>query len=52
MGPWLHHKLCNPIQFRSLNRWLQRNYIDPDYGRDPYWDTEIYYRDLLQFQEN
>ena len=25
-------------------------YIDPDYGRDPYWDTEIYNQDLLQFQ--
>ena len=25
-------------------------YIDPDYGRDPYWNTEIYNQDLLQFQ--
>ena len=25
-------------------------YINPDYGRDPYWDTEIYNQDLLQFQ--
>ena len=25
-------------------------YIDPDYGRDTYWDTEIYNQDLLQFQ--
>ena len=25
-------------------------YIDPDYVRDPYWDTEIYNQDLLQFQ--
>ena len=25
-------------------------YIDPDYGRDPYWDIEIYNQDLLQFQ--
>ena len=25
-------------------------YIDPGYGRDPYWDTEIYNQDLLQFQ--
>ena len=25
-------------------------YIDPDYGRNPYWDTEIYNQDLLQFQ--
>ena len=25
-------------------------YIDPDYGRDPYWDTEIYNQDLLQLQ--
>ena len=23
-------------------------YIDPDYGRNPYWDTEIYNQDLLQ----
>ena len=26
------------------------SYIDPDYGRDPYWDTEVYNQDLLQFQ--
>ena len=25
-------------------------YIDPDYDRDPYWDTELYNQDLLQFQ--
>ena len=25
-------------------------YVDPDYGRDPYWDTEIFNQDLLQFQ--
>ena len=25
-------------------------YIDPDYGRDPHWDTEVYNQDLLQFQ--
>ena len=25
-------------------------YIDPDYGRDPYWDTELYNQDSLQFQ--
>ena len=25
-------------------------YIDPDYGRDHYWDTEICNQDLLQFQ--
>ena len=25
-------------------------YIDPDYGRDRYWDTELYNQDLLQFQ--
>ena len=25
-------------------------YIDPDFGRDPYWDTEIYNQELLQFQ--
>ena len=26
-------------------------YMDPDYGRDPYWDNEIYNQDLLQFQK-
>ena len=25
-------------------------YIDPDCGRDPYWVTELYNQDLLQFQ--
>ena len=25
-------------------------YIDPDYGRDPYWDIELYNQDSLQFQ--
>ena len=25
-------------------------YVDQDYGRDPYWDTEIYNQELLQFQ--
>ena len=25
-------------------------YIVQDYGRDPYWDTELYKQDLLQFQ--
>ena len=25
-------------------------YIDQDYGREPYWDTELYNQDLLQFQ--
>ena len=25
-------------------------YIDPNYGRDPYWYTELYNQDLLQFQ--
>ena len=25
-------------------------YIDPDYSRDPCWDTEIYNQDLLHFQ--
>ena len=25
-------------------------YIDQDNGRDPFWDTEIYNQDLLQFQ--
>ena len=26
-------------------------YIDQDYGRDPYWDTQIYNQELLQFQD-
>ena len=25
-------------------------YIDPDYGRDHYWDTGLYNQDLSQFQ--
>ena len=25
-------------------------YINPDYGRDPYWDTKIYNQNLFQFQ--
>ena len=25
-------------------------YIDPDYGRDPYWDTERFNQVLKQFQ--
>ena len=25
--------------------------IDPDYGRDPHWDTGVYNQDLLQFQQ-
>ena len=25
-------------------------YIDPDYDREPYWDTEIYNQELLQLQ--
>ena len=25
-------------------------YINPAYGSDPYWDTELYNQDLLQFQ--
>ena len=25
-------------------------YIDQDYGRDPYWDPELYKQDLLQFE--
>ena len=29
---------------------INPTYIDPDYGRDPYWDTELYNQDLLQFQ--
>ena len=29
---------------------LTPTYIDPDYGRDPSWDTLIYNQDLLQFQ--
>ena len=27
-------------------------YIDPDYGRDPLWDTELSNQDLLQFQHD
>ena len=29
---------------------FDQTYIDPDYGRDPYGDTEIYNRYLLKFQ--
>ena len=25
-------------------------YINPEYFRDPYWETELYNQDLLQFQ--
>ena len=25
-------------------------YIDPDNGRDPYWETEMYNQELLHFQ--
>ena len=39
-------------RFRSIPLIDDYNpkYFDPDYGRDPYWDTEIYNQDLLQFQ--
>ena len=41
-----------PTRFRPIPLIDDYNptYIDPDYGRDPYWDTEIYNQDLLQFQ--
>ena len=41
-----------PTWFRPIPLIDDNNptYIDPDYGRDPYWDTEIYNQDLLQFQ--
>ena len=40
------------IRFRPIPLVDNYNptYIDPDYGRDPYWDTELYNQDLLQFQ--
>ena len=34
----------------SLIEDYNPTYIDPDYGRDPYWDIEIYNQDLLLFQ--
>ena len=40
------------IQFRPnpLVDDFNSTYIDQDNGRDPYWDTELYNQDLLQFQ--
>ena len=40
------------IRFRPIPLVNDYNptYIDPDYGRDHYWDTEICNQDLLQFQ--
>ena len=39
-------------RFRPIPLVVDYNptYIDPEYGRDPYWDTELYNQDLLQFQ--
>ena len=40
------------IRFRPIHVIHDYNptYVDPDYGSDPYWDTEIYNQDFLQFQ--
>ena len=58
----LYHKptpVCDPdysttftTRFRPIPLIDDYNptYVDPDFGRDPYWDTEIYNQDLLQFQ--
>ena len=39
-------------RFRAISLVDDYNhtYIDQDYGRDPYWDTELYNQDMLQFQ--
>ena len=41
-----------PQRFRPILLFDDYNptYIDPDYGRDRYWDTLIHNQDLLQFQ--
>ena len=39
-----------PFRPISLVNDYNPTYIDPDYGRDPYWDTELYNQDLVQFQ--
>ena len=46
------HTLTFNTRFRTIPPIDDYNptNIDPDYGRDPYWDTEIYNQDLLQFQ--
>ena len=46
------HKTTFSTRFRSIHFFddYSPTYTDPDYGRDPYWDTEIYNQDLLQFQ--
>ena len=48
----LHYTTSFPTRFRPIPLIDDYNptYINPDYGRDPYWDTEIYNQDLLQFQ--
>ena len=51
--------VCDPVyttnftsQFRPITSIDDYNptYFDPDYGRDHYWDTEIYNQGWLQFQ--
>ena len=39
-------------QFRPLPLIEDYNpqYIDPDYGKDPYWDDELYDKQNLQFE--
>ena len=46
------HTTTFTAQFRPIPLIDDYNptYIDPDYGRYPCWDTEIYNQDLLQFQ--
>ena len=46
------YKTTFTTRFRPIPSMDEYNptYIDPDYGRDPYWDTEIYYQELSQFQ--
>ena len=43
---------CFTTRFRRIPFIYDYNptYIDPEYGKDPYWDAEIYNQDLLQFQ--
>ena len=51
--PWDHdYTTTFNTRFRPIPLIDDYNptYIDPDYGRDPYWDTELYNQDLLQFQ--
>ena len=41
-------------QFRPLPSIEDYNpqYIDPDYGKDPYWDEEVYDKQNLQFRRD